>query len=265
MNIIFLGDIVARPGREAVGKIINDLKVKYSSDLIIANVENVAHGKGVTIKTLDELKKYGIDFFTSGNHVWKKEGKIALEKKEIPLIRPANYPKEVSIGDGYRIIKTLGKRLLVINLIGRTFFRNHYDCPFKKSDEILDKFKFDNLDGILVDFHCEATSEIKALGYYLDGRVSAVIGTHTHVLTADASILPKKTAYISGSGMCGIKHSVLGKDKDEVIEMFLKQDAVDSNWYNEWNEGSVNGVFIKIKNSKSSTKIESIDETVLNG
>lgn len=264
MNIIFLGDVVARPGREAVKKIINQIKNDYNADFVIANAENIAHGKGVTINTIQELMDAGIDCFTSGNHVWKKEGKIILANKDYPLIRPANYPKEVTLGDGYKTFKVLTKKLVVMNLIGRTFFRNHYDCPFKRANELLKEIYLQNPDSIIVDFHCEATSEIRALGYFLDGKVSAVFGTHTHVQTADDQILPRKTAYISDAGMCGIKHSILGKDKDEVIEGFLKQDAVVSNWYNEWEEGIVQGVFIKSKSSKSAEKIEKFSIDVLN-
>ncbi|MBD3299787.1 MAG: metallophosphoesterase [Candidatus Moranbacteria bacterium] len=264
MNVIFLGDIVARPGRESVRFLIDKLKKRYKADFVIANAENLAHGKGVTYKTLQEVREAGVDFFTSGNHIWKKEGKDILQDKAVPLIRPANYPKAVTLGSGFKLVDVLTKRLAVINLIGRTFFRNHYDCPFLKADQILKELEKHFVDGIIVDFHCEATSEVKALGYYLDGRVSAVIGTHSHVQTADAELLPNKTAYISDAGMCGIKYSVLGRDKEEVLEAFLKQDSVCANWYNDWELGTVQGVVVGLKNSKAAIFIERIYEDVLN-
>ncbi|MBU2025828.1 MAG: TIGR00282 family metallophosphoesterase [Patescibacteria group bacterium] len=261
MNILFLGDIVARPGREAIALALPKLKKKYQPDITIANAENIAHGKGVTQNALEELREAGIDFFTSGNHVWKKQGRLLLQNKNIPLIRPANYPPDV-IGRGYEIINILAQKIAVINLIGRTFFRNHYDCPFRKADEIITQIKNQNPTAVLIDFHSEATSEIKALGYYLDGRISALIGTHTHIQTADEQILPQKTAYISDAGMCGEKHSILGKNKEEVIQGFLKQDSVDSGWDNDWNECIVEGIFIKTAKNGLAQKIQRIQEQI---
>jgi hypothetical protein len=263
MNIIFLGDIVGRPGREAVERQLSTLKTKYEADFVIANVENAAHGKGVTYNTLNQILESGVDFFTSGNHVWKKEGRKILSDNQLPLIRPYNYPKGV-IGKGYEVINVLTKRVAVINLIGRTFFRFHYDCPFRAADEILEELKNKNLDYIIVDFHCEATSEVKALGYYLDGRVSAVLGTHTHIQTADEEIFEKGTAYISDAGMCGDKDTILGKDKQEVIEGFLKQDSVESNWYSDWKRGTVQGVVLTLDRKLKVKKIKRISEIIIN-
>ena len=263
MKIIFLGDIVARPGREAVKKALPDLKKHYCPDIVIANAENIAHGKGVTTNSLQELIDTGIDFFTSGNHVWKKEGALLLQDKKNPLIRPANYPTGV-IGRGYEIINVLTKKIAVINLIGRTFFRYHYDCPFRAADKILSEIEREKCDAVIIDFHSEATSETKALGFYLDGRISALVSTHTHIQTADEQLLPNKTAYISDAGMCGVRYSVLGKNREEVINSFLKQDSVDSDWDNEWNECIIEGVFIETKNGVEAKEIKRISEVIKN-
>jgi metallophosphoesterase (TIGR00282 family) len=224
LRILFLGDIVGKIGRRAVAEILPKLKEKYKIDLSIANAENLAHGQGVTLKTLIEVQEAGIDFFTSGNHVWKKKEAIDIfQKKEIPIIRPANYPPQVP-GEGYRIIEIRTKKVAIINLMGRIFMKEDLDCPFRKIDEILSlTSNFQLPTSIVVDFHGEATSEKRAFGWYLDGRVSAVIGTHTHVPTADAQILPQGTAYVSDVGMIGAKESVIGVDKNIIIKKFLDQ------------------------------------------
>lgn len=263
MNILFLSDIVGRPGRDAVAKVISDLKKEFSPDITIANAENISHGKGVTKNALDELIKVGIEFFTSGNHVWKKEGKALLQRKDVPLIRPANYPPDV-IGRGYEIRNVLSQKIAIISLIGRTFFRFHYDCPFRTADTILREIEHEKCGTIFVDFHCEATSEARALGFYLDGRVSAVIGTHTHVQTSDDQLLPKGTAYITNAGMCGVSQSVLGKNKDQVIEGFLKQDSVEADWDSDWKECVVEGVNLKIDRNGKASSIERFSKLVSN-
>jgi len=224
MKILFLGDIFGRPGREAVRQIVPDLKKKENIDLVIANAENLSHGKGASIKSLEEMQQAGIDFFTSGNHVWKQKKTVAkMDDKSFPLIRPANYPPNVA-GRGYQIIETaLMKKVLVINLIGRVFFKDDFDCPFRVVDKILEETKNENLSAILVDFHAEATSEKRAMGHYLTERVSAVLGTHTHIPTNDAAILENHTAYITDVGMVGPYDSVIGVDKKIIIRTFLSQ------------------------------------------
>ncbi len=230
MRILFFGDIVGRPGREALARIVTKWRKQYSPDFIIANGENLAHGKGVTKKTFNEVLSYGIDLLTSGNHIWcQKEVKEIFQENK-PLIRPANYPEGVP-GVGYKLLKKESKEILILNLIGRVFMRENYDDPFRKADKILEDYTlpFANrddkkiVDAIIVDCHTEATSEKRALGWYLDGRVSAVIGTHTHVPTADAVILPQKTAYISDVGMVGARDSILGLDVETVLKGFLTQ------------------------------------------
>lgn len=229
MKILFFGDIVGKPGREALEKILPGLKVKYDADLVIANAENVAHGIGVTEESLGELLSAGVDFFTSGNHIFSgsKESLVLLENKVWPLIRPANWSAR-AVGDGYRVIEIRTKKILIINLIGRVFIHRQHEDPFKCVDEMLNEYSLtDNagakIDAIIIDWHAEATSEKKAMGWFLDGRVSAVFGTHTHVPTADARILPQGTAYISDVGMVGVQNSVLGLDKEAIINGFLTQ------------------------------------------
>lgn len=263
MNILFLGDIVGRPGREAAAQALSKLRHRFKADFVIANGENLAHGKGVTLSALEELRSAGVDFFTSGNHVWKKEGRELLQNKSIPLVRPANYPPGV-IGRGFEIIPVMTQKIAVINLIGRTFFRAHYDCPFRTADTIIEQLATQKPNVILIDFHCEATSEIRALGFYLDGRVTALLGTHTHVQTSDEQILPQKTAYITSAGMCGVRHSVLGKNKDLVINEFLKQDSVNSDWDSEWKECLVEGVAIESSRDGKAEKITRFSEVVKN-
>jgi metallophosphoesterase (TIGR00282 family) len=223
MKILFFGDVFGRPGREAVAKIMPQLKSKYSPDVIGANVENLSHGRGISKNSISEIQSAGVDFFTSGNHIWEgKDSKELLNDDNLPLVRPANYPPGVP-GKGYRIIQVATKKLLVINLMGRVFMKVNLDCPLRKSDEILKEYEEEDVDAVFVDFHAETTSEKKVLGFYLDGRVSCMVGTHTHVPTADDQILPKGTGYISDVGMCGVLYSSIGVDKDIMIEEMLTQ------------------------------------------
>jgi metallophosphoesterase (TIGR00282 family) len=263
LKILFLGDVVGRPGREAVAKIMPQLKEDFSPDLTIANAENVAHGKGITENTLKDLQNAGVDFFTSGNHVWKKEGRRLVSEKKFPILRPANYPEGVP-GRGFQILNIFSKKIAIINLIGQTFFRNNYTCPFIEAKKILKAIEHENCNAVLIDFHAETTSEKRALGYYLDGQVSALIGTHTHVQTADDQILPNGTAYLTDAGMCGVRHSILGKNKEQVIQGFLQLDAVDSDWDDEWQEAIVQGVLVEIKKNGKAKEVKRINKVVIN-
>jgi len=223
MKILFLGDIVGRPGREAVGKILPKLKEKFSVDFTIANGENLAHGIGITQRSVDEMRDYGIDLLTTGNHIWKKKQAFDIVAEADPFVlRPANYPQGV-LGRGWKIIERNGKKLLVINLSGRVFMDEKLDCPFRALDQILDETKDLGADAIIVDFHAEATSEKRAMGFYAKGRVSAVLGTHTHVQTADEMIFSGGTAYISDVGMVGGVNSVLGVKPEQSLNNFLYQ------------------------------------------
>lgn len=223
MRILFFGDIVGKPGRKAVIQLLPELKKEYRPDITIANAENLAHGVGVTQKTLDECRAAGIDFFTSGNHIWRKEEvNEILKSPDAPLIRPANYPANMA-GTGHKILMLGKNSLLVINLNGRVFIDGEFASPFQTIDDILSQYAGKKVDGILVDFHAEATSEKVAFGHHVDGRVAAVLGTHTHVPTADETILPHGTAYITDVGMAGLKDSVIGVDKDIIIEKFVTE------------------------------------------
>lgn len=224
MNILFFGDIFGRPGRETVKKFLPQIKKEHDVHLTIANAENMHHGRGFSSDNIDEMKLAGIDFFTSGNHAWReKSGVMRLSDKTFPVIRPANYP-EGTPGRGYQIVKTnMMKNVLVVNLMGRVFMKDTIDCPFRAMDRILKETAHENLSAIFVDFHAETTSEKYALGHYLDGRVSAMVGTHTHVPTRDAHVLVNGTAFISDVGFCGPYDSCIGVDKRIIIQHFLTQ------------------------------------------
>jgi hypothetical protein len=225
IKILFFGDIVGKPGRKAVAKVLPDLKKEHQPDFVMANAENLAHGVGITTKTMAECQAAGIDFFTSGNHVWRKDGVQEIFKDlDAPLIRPANFPPGLP-GTGHKLI-TIGKHpLLVINLNGQVFIEGEFSSPFKEIDLILKQYQNTELHGIIVDMHAEATSEKVAFGLYTDGRVTAVLGTHTHIPTADERILSQGTAYITDVGMVGLKDSVLGVDRTIIIEKFLTQKS----------------------------------------
>lgn len=222
MNILIIGDIFGRPGRNAVKKILPEIKKKYKIEFTVANAENISHGKGFTEDTILEVQKAGVDFFTSGNHVWKQKTSIPkLDDKNFPMIRPLNYPPSVP-GRGYQIIEgNLMKKILVINLMGRVFMPTHFDCPFRTINTLLEQLKHEHLNAILVDFHAEATAEKWALAHYLDSRVSIVYGTHTHVATNDSRILEGGTAFITDVGMVGAYDSVIGIEKKGGIRHFL--------------------------------------------
>lgn len=214
MRILLIGDVVGKPGRKAVQQFLPALRSEYRLDVVVANAENAAGGIGVTPDTARELIDAGVDVLTSGNHIWAQKEIIPFLDGDEPLLRPLNYPPGVP-GRGY----WQTERFLVVNLIGRTFM-GPVDCPFRAMDQLLKELK-NKPQIIIVDFHAEATSEKMAMGRYLDGRVSAVLGTHTHVGTVDSCILPKGTAYVTDVGMTGPADSVIGVDTDSVIRRFL--------------------------------------------
>jgi len=210
--ILAIGDIVGSPGRRAVSQLLPGLRQQYGVDLVIANGENAAGGIGLTLSTAKELLDAGVDVLTSGNHIWVHKEIIPYLDGEMPILRPLNYPPRVP-GKGHIAIG----RAAVVNLIGRTFIGD-FDCPFRAMDQLLTELE---QPIIIVDFHAEATSEKVAMGLYLDGRVSAVLGTHTHVGTIDAQLLPQGTAYVTDIGMTGPLDSVIGDDAEAVIQRFL--------------------------------------------
>jgi metallophosphoesterase (TIGR00282 family) len=219
MKILFIGDIVGKIGRQAVKALLPNLTALYKTDFVIANGENAAGGFGITEKTARELFDLGIQVITTGNHVWDKKEAIPFIAKENRVLRPLNYPLGVP-GAGSIVCAIEGKKkIAVINVSGRVFM-NTLDCPFRACKNEVERLsKITNC--IIVDFHAEATSEKIAFGYYMDGLASAVIGTHTHVQTADDKILPGGTAYITDVGMTGPQSSVIGIEKEQIIERFL--------------------------------------------
>ncbi len=219
MRIIFLADVMGRPGRAALAALLPRLLDYHHADFCIINCENSAAGYGVTPATAEELFDAGAHCLTSGNHIWAQKEALPMLAQEQRLLRPANYPVGAP-GRGAAIFKDGdGTPILVINLQGRTFMEA-IECPFRGADAILAQFK-GQAAVIFIDFHAEATSEKVALGCYLDGRVSGVVGTHTHVQTSDDRILPGGTAYLSDAGMCGALDSVIGVDKDIAVNRFL--------------------------------------------
>jgi len=221
MNILFIGDIVGGPGRRAVEELLPRAVDRYLIDLVVANGENAAGGIGITPPVAEYLLGQGIDVLTSGNHIWKHKEILAYLDETDRLLRPANYPLHTP-GRGHVVVETAaGERVAIINLEGRVFM-NSLECPFRTADQILAGLP-PEVRIILVDIHAEATSEKQALGWHLDGRVSAVVGTHTHVQTADERLLPQGTGYISDAGMTGPLDSVIGMKKEIVLERFLSQ------------------------------------------
>ncbi|HMK60321.1 MAG TPA: TIGR00282 family metallophosphoesterase [Dissulfurispiraceae bacterium] len=219
MKILFIGDIVGKPGRQAVKVLLPNIVSRYKIDSVIANGENAAGGFGITEPTAKELFSCGIEILTTGNHVWDKKEAIPYLIKEQRILRPLNYPPEVP-GIGSVIFKALKKfPVAVLNISGRIFM-NTLDCPFRTAKIALQKI-VESAKIIIIDFHAEATSEKLAFAYYVDGKVSAVIGTHTHVQTADERILPGGTAYITDVGMTGPSGGVIGIEKEEIIDKFL--------------------------------------------
>lgn len=264
IKILFIGDINGKIGREAVKKILPKLKGQLKPNLIIANAENAAHGTGVTPSSLKELMEAGVDCFTLGDHAFDKEKQFreCLENS-LPVIRPANFPPTAP-GTGQTIINAGKHKILIINLLGRVFMSMGYDCPFRKLDEILaqNDFAKQKLSAIIIDMHAEASSEKIALGHYADGRVSAVLGTHTHVMTADEKITEKGMAYITDAGMVGAADECIGVDKENIIKIFLNQIKFP-HVIPEKGKAIFNAVLVTV-NSKSgkATNIKSITKLI---
>jgi metallophosphoesterase (TIGR00282 family) len=220
MNILFVGDVVGSPGRRALTEALGSVIDKRKIDFTIVNVENAAGGFGLTIELFEELSKMPIDVFSSGNHIWDKKEIYDTLNASDRLLRPANYPPG-NPGRGWTVQPTAaGIPVGVMNLQGQVFMPAHADSPFRVADEELPRMK---AKVIVVDFHAEATSEKMAIGWYLDGRVSAVLGTHTHVPTADETIRPGGTAYLTDAGMTGAYEGIIGFSRDRIIEKFLSQ------------------------------------------
>jgi metallophosphoesterase (TIGR00282 family) len=220
VNILMVGDVFGEPGRAAVQKLLPRLRQEHRIDLTVVNVENAAAGAGVTPQIARSFLDWGVDVMTTGNHVWDKREIIEYIAKENLLLRPANFPAGTP-GTGYVTVKAGPHKVAVLNLMGRIFM-NPIDCPFRKADEVVPELRRET-PIVLVDMHAEATSESVAMGWYLDGRVTAVVGTHRHVQTADERVLPGGTAYITDLGMTGPIDSVIGVDRHIILQRFLTQ------------------------------------------
>lgn len=221
LNVLCIGDIVGRPGRRILADKLNPLIKEHEIDCVIANAENAAGGSGLTPQIHDKLLRYGVNLITLGDHTYRKKDIIQVLETADDIVRPLNF-SEYAAGKGFAIYKTSkGPNIAVVSLIGRIFMKPA-ECPYNAIDKLLPKIRA-QADVIIVDFHAEATSEKIAMGYHLDGRVSCVFGTHTHVVTADEKILEKGTAYITDIGMTGSHDSVLGRGKESVLKSFRTQ------------------------------------------
>lgn len=221
LRILFLGDIVGKTGRAMFQKHIGRMRRELSIDAVIVNGENSSHGRGITSRVMKFFKHNGVDIVTSGNHVWHNKEIYPYLDQNRDLLRPANYPSGCP-GVGVTTFTCKGYEIGIINLQGRVFMRDHVECPFRTAESILTYLR-EKTPCIFVDFHAEASSEKMGLAYFLDGKVSAVLGTHTHVQTADERILPGGTAYITDLGMAGSWNSMIGMMKEQVIQRFINQ------------------------------------------
>ncbi|MEK7120102.1 MAG: TIGR00282 family metallophosphoesterase [Patescibacteria group bacterium] len=267
MKILFFGDVFGRPGREAVSKILPMWQKKYQPDFVGMNAENLAHGKGATSKTLKEMMDLGFDFFTGGNHIFEnQEAAEILANENFPIVRPFNCINNC-LGRGWRNIKKNDKQLVVACLMGQVFINNveNISNPFFAAQDFLSEIQQAGLGkaATFLDFHAEATSEKVGMSHFLDGKVSALVGTHTHVQTADEGVSPLGTAYISDVGMCGIKNSVIGLDTEVALNRFLNKEENLGFKIAEDGEARVNAVLIEVdENDAKSKKITRLQENV---
>ena len=256
MRILFIGDIVGRPGRALVGDLLPNLRKSEDIDVVLASADNLAHGRGATKNTVGEVLSYGVDLFTGGDHIFHHKG-FEEDIEGLPVLRAANYPGDTP-GRGYTVLD-LGEKgsLLVVSLLGRTSFGGpsvYLDDPFRVADEILEEFSsFDSLVSV-IDFHAEATSEKNALGFYLDGRVTGVVGTHTHIPTCDVRVFPSGTMFVTDVGMTGSIDSVLGVRSDIILNLFLTARSQKFEW-----EDTGTKAFRSVLLDTDSNKIKRLD------
>lgn len=257
MKILVVGDIVGSPGRTAFARIVGQMRTAGEVDFVVANAENSAGGRGLTPALAEELFRTGADVLTTGDHVWDQKELARHIDKEPRVLRPANYPPACP-GKGWIIAETPAGRVTVIDLVGRVFM-GPADCPFRTADQILNAGGLGKI--VVVDLHGEATSEKIAMGRYLDGRVSAVVGSHTHVQTSDETILPKGAAYITDLGMTGPKDSVLGRDVESILHKFLT--GMPSPFEVASKDVSLEGVLITVdEKTGKATKIKRVREKI---
>lgn len=254
MRLLFIGDIVGKVGREAITTYLSRLKQTYRPTVTIVNAENAAHGKGLTEKIYKDLLREGVDFMTMGNHTYGQRQIYDFIDSANRMVRPANFPEEAP-GVGMRFIQINEIKLAIINLQGRAFMQD-IDDPFKKADELINEAKKET-DYIFVDFHAETTSEKNAMGWYLDGRASAVVGTHTHIQTSDERILPGGTGYITDVGMTGFYDGILGINRHEVITRFITS-LPQRHVVPDEGRSVLSGVIIDINKEGRTTQIERV-------
>jgi hypothetical protein len=257
MRLLFFGDLFGKIGRKVLEKKLPELKKKYQADTVIINAENTTHGKFLSLKHLNFLLDLGVDAITLGDHTFSGDDYEEVLSHSL-VLRPANYPKKLT-GKGSLL---LDNGFLIINLAGQVFMREIFSSPFEKIDEILENYKDKKIKGVILDFHAEATSEKYAMFRYLDKRVSAILGTHTHVQTNDLQISKEKTVYVSDVGMNGPKDSILGMETDLVLEKFLT--SRNKKFHPAENGGGIlNAVFINFNNKGEALEAELINETFI--
>jgi metallophosphoesterase (TIGR00282 family) len=252
LKIIFFADLVGKPGRFILSQMCKQIREKFAADYVIANIENAAGGFGITPEMSRKIFTYGVNCQTSGNHIWDRMDIYKYMDEQPKLLRPANYPPGVP-GFGYLIDDINGIKIGILNLMGRTYMKD-IDCPFRTADREVNKM-MEMTETIIIDFHAEVTSEKQALAYYLDGKVSAIIGTHTHVQTADETISERGTAFISDVGMTGPHDSIIGMDKEPSLARFLT--GMPKRFACATGDLKISGVFLKINSEDgSATHIE---------
>ncbi len=274
MRILFIGDVVGKLGRRAVGNVLPNFREKEQIDFVVANAENVTHGRGAKLAHLKELQSFGVDLFTSGDHIFYLDKDEPFSDPKVPVLRPANLP-EGTPGDGYQVVETQKGRVAIINLLGWEFLgeklskdeRNRWlegevANPFRTVEKVLKDIKKEHPDFIFVDFHAELTSEKRAMGFFLDGQVTAVLGTHTHIPTADSTVLPKGTGYVSDLGMTGARDSVLGVDPRVIISR-LKEGVGDPFDWVEKGPAVFNSVLVEVNSQGEVKIIERVDSEVI--
>jgi 2',3'-cyclic-nucleotide 2'-phosphodiesterase len=253
MRVLFIGDVVGKPGRAGLARTMPELRERLSPDLVIANGENAAGGIGITEKTAGELYEAGVDVLTTGNHVYRHREAYGFLDQEERIVRPANYPVG-NPGRGHTVVEVAGRRVGVVNLSGAMYL-TVARSPFPEADALVDRLDAET-DAIVVDFHCELTSEKVAMGWHLDGRVAAVLGTHTHVPTADARVLSGGTAYISDVGMTGSRAGIIGVKRHQALEAFRTQMPIRFETAEEdvW----INAVVIEVRDDGLAESIEQV-------
>ncbi len=260
IKVLFIGDVCGKPGRNAVKQLVPQLRKEHDIDLVITNAENVAHGRGVSVNAINELMSAGIDHMTSGNHVWKHPEFEEVLSGEYPIIRPINYPDDV-MGKGYAEIDLGSKGIfLLVNVMGVAFFNERtLSEPFRRLNSLFSELDMEKYSGSLIDFHAESTSEKLSAGLYYDGQISTIVGTHTHIPTADERIFPKGTAYITDVGMTGPDDSSLWVKKEAIFRQNMYPYPVH---YEMQEEGPVrfDSVLIEIESDKKAVSIRRINK-----